>query len=320
MKVAELFAGCGGMALGFEKAGLQTTALFEIDKTACATLKKNRPEWIVFNADVKKIDFTKIEADVVAGGFPCQAFSYAGNCAGFEDARGTLFFEFARAVDEIKPKVIIAENVKGLLTHNKGKTLNFILQVLSSIGYSVEYRVLDASFYEVPQKRQRLILIGVRKDLGLKIEFPHTIEKVITVGEALRGVPESEGYSYSENKKRVMKMVPEGGNWRDLPQQIQRDYMGKSYFSGGGKTGFARRLSFSKPSWTLTCSPAQMQTELCHPQETRPLTVREYARLQSFPDSWEFEGSLASQYKQIGNAVPVNLAYHIGKSIIEAMK
>jgi DNA (cytosine-5)-methyltransferase 1 len=113
-----------------------------------------------------------------------------------------------------------------------------------------------------------------------------------------------------------MKLIPEGGYWRDLPEKLQKSYMGASFYLGGGKTGMARRLSWNEPSLTLTCNPAQKQTERCHPSETRPLNVREYARIQSFPDSWKFCGSVASQYKQIGNAVPVNLGFHIGRALI----
>lgn len=113
-----------------------------------------------------------------------------------------------------------------------------------------------------------------------------------------------------------MLQIPEGGYWRDLPLPAQKKYMGASFFLGGGKTGMARRLSWAEPSLTLTCNPAQKQTERCHPSETRPLNVREYARIQSFPDDWHFTGSVSSQYKQIGNAVPVNLGYHIGRCVI----
>lgn len=116
-----------------------------------------------------------------------------------------------------------------------------------------------------------------------------------------------------------MEFVPEGGYWKDLPEKLQREYMKGSFFLGGGKTGMARRLSWDEPSLTLTCAPAQKQTERCHPAETRPLTVREYARLQTFPDTWEFEGSLSSQYKQIGNAVPINLAHAVATSVVNLL-
>lgn len=113
-----------------------------------------------------------------------------------------------------------------------------------------------------------------------------------------------------------MKLVPPGGCWVDLPEQIAKDYMGKSWYSGGGKRGMARRISWDEPCLTLTTSPSQKQTERCHPDETRPFSIREYARIQSFPDEWEFSGGVGAQYRQIGNAVPVNLAKYIGKSLV----
>ena len=129
----------------------------------------------------------------------------------------------------------------------------------------------------------------------------------------------SEGISYPEKKRSVMSLIPEGGNWRDLPEKIQQEYMGGAFLSQGGKTSFAKRLSWNSPSNTLTCSPAQKQTERCHPDETRPLTTREYARIQTFPDDWEFLGSTSSIYKQIGNAVPVNLAYALATSLARSI-
>ena len=315
-KVVELFAGCGGLALGMENAGLKCELLVEIDKKAAETLKTNRPKWNVIADDIANVDFTKIKADVVAGGFPCQAFSYAGKRMGFEDTRGTLFFEFARAVKEINPKVVLGENVKGLEKHDNGRTLTTMLAVLDELGYNVAYKVLRAQYLDVPQKRERLVIIGVRKDLNFEILYPKEKNYTVSIGEALKDVPKSEGQVYTEKKRKIMKLIPQGGYWKDLPDALQRDYMGASYFLGGGKTGMARRLSNDEPSLTLTCNPAQKQTERCHPIETRPLQVREYARIQSFPDSWKFCGSTASQYKQIGNAVPVNLGFHIGSAII----
>ena len=129
-------------------------------------------------------------------------------------------------------------------------------------------------------------------------------------------VPKSEGQQYPQKKKEIMELVPMGGNWKDLPEDIQKDYMKGSLNLEGGKTGIARRLSLDEPSLTLTCAPAMKQTERCHPLETRPLSVREYARIQTFPDEWEFCGNITEKYKQIGNAVPVNLAYAIGRSLI----
>lgn len=125
--------------------------------------------------------------------------------------------------------------------------------------------------------------------------------------------------TYPISKKAILELVPMGGDWRDLPLELQKEYMGASFYLGGGKTGMARRLSLDEPSLTLTCSPAQKQTERCHPLETRPLSIREYARIQTFPDDWVFAGSVASQYKQIGNAVPVNLAWAVGRSLVRLL-
>lgn len=317
--VVELFAGAGGLALGLHNAGLKATHLIEIDKNCCDTMKKNKPEWNVICQDVSKFDFKGIKADVVTGGFPCQAFSYAGKRLGFEDTRGTLFFEFARAIKEIQPKIFIGENVAGLLSHDKGRTFQTMLRILKEDldNYDVQYKVLNAVKFSVPQKRQRLVIVGTKK--GITFNYPKEHDKIVTLKDALKNVPISKGTSYSEKRKKVMALVPAGGCWIDLPEKEKLEYMGKSINSGGGKRGMARRLSWDEPSLTLTTSPSQKQTERCHPDETRPFTVREYARIQTFPDEWDFAGSVSSQYKQIGNAVPVKLAEEIGKEVIKAL-
>jgi DNA (cytosine-5)-methyltransferase 1 len=326
-KVLELFAGAGGLAVGMEKAGIKCVALNEIDKWACQTLRKNRPNWNVLEGDIKAFDFTKYnnQVEIVTGGFPCQAFSYAGKKLGLQDARGTLFYEFARVVKEVNPLICIGENVKGLLSHEKGKTIEGMISILDEIGYNVvPVRVLKAINYKVPQKRERVILVGIRKDIDLKYEYPKPHNKIYNLVDALKkgelyncNVPKSDGSKYPEHKREVLDLVPQKGYWRNLPLDIQKEYMGKSFYLGGGKTGIARRIGWDEPSLTLTCSPAQKQTERCHPEETRPFTVREYARIQTFPDDWKFEGSVSQRYKQIGNAVPCNLGQEIGYSIIK---
>ena len=324
----ELFAGGGGLALGMSLAGFHHVLLNEFETAACKTLKTNKPEWNVIEGDVRHIDFTPLRGkiDFLSGGFPCQAFSYAGKGAGFNDTRGTLFFELARAVKEIQPKVFMGENVKGLISHENGRTFETIKNTIAELGYTlVEPRVLRAIMYQVPQKRERLILIAIRNDIAQNVEFhwPTPYHEVLTLRDALyksviyeNDVPVSEGAQYPEKKKRVLAMVPQGGDWRNLPEEVAKDYMGGSWLLGGGKTGMARRLSLDEPSLTLTCSPCQKQTERCHPLETRPLSIREYARIQTFPDNWAFQGSMSDKYKQIGNAVPVNLAWAVGRSLI----
>lgn len=324
----ELFAGAGGLALGMAKAGFNHLFLNEFDHSACETLRTNKPKWNVIEGDIHDIDFSpyKDKVDFLSGGFPCQAFSYAGKRLGFEETRGTLFFELARAVNEIRPKVFLGENVRGLLEHDNGRTMQTIKDVIAELGYTlIEPRVLRAIQYDVPQKRERLILIAIRNDIAPYVTFhwPDVCESVRTLRDAFfagdlynTDVPLSEGQKYPESKEKIMRLVPEGGDWRNLPEEIAKDYMKGSYGLGGGKTGMARRLAMDEPSLTLTCAPAQKQTERCHPFETRPLTVREYARIQTFPDDWVFKGSLSAQYKQIGNAVPVNLSWAIGRSLI----
>jgi DNA (cytosine-5)-methyltransferase 1 len=330
-KLVELFAGGGGLAIGMEHAGLEAIFLNELDKQACNTLRYNRPKWNVVEGDISSIDFSQINqtVDILTGGFPCQAFSYAGKSLGLEDTRGTLFFEMARAIKTLQPKVFMAENVKALLTHNNGATLEVIKKVIDDLGYKlVEPKVIKAIFYKVPQKRERLILIGIRKDLAKKVNFkwPSAYKNIMTLKDAFyqgelydSDIQNSPGQIYPEHKKNIMQKVPQGGYWKHLPDNLQREYMKKSYFLGGGKTGMARRLSLNEPSLTLTTSPAQKQTERCHPTETRPLQIREYARIQTFPDNWEFQGSLSSIYKQIGNAVPVNMAAALGRALVRLL-
>ncbi len=328
-KVLELFAGAGGLGLGLEKAGFNTIGAVEFDKFACQTLRKNRSNWNVIEEDIvqlandgilNKIDIGVGELDLLSGGYPCQAFSYAGKKRGLEDVRGTLFYSYAQILKDLKPKMFLAENVRGLVNHDNGNTLSTMLKVFSDMGYTVRWTVLKAINYSTAQKRERIVIIGIRNDLAFQIKkefaFPKPYGTVRTLKDVLKDVPASLGARYPESKKKVLDLVPPGGYWRDLPDEVAKSYMGKSYYSGGGRTGMARRLSWNEPSLTLTCSPAQKQTERCHPEETRPFTIREYARIQSFPDEWEFDCSLNNAYKQIGNAVPVTLAEAIGKAII----
>ena len=325
----ELFAGAGGLALGLEKAGFDELGLVEIDKNASATLKQNRPNWNVINEDITKITDTEggiynyipknQEFDLLSGGYPCQSFSYSGKRLGLNDTRGTLFYNYAKILQQLKPKMFLVENVKGLTTMDHGRTLQTMIDVFSSVGYHITYRVLNAWDYGVAEKRQRMILIGIRNDLNIKYRFPKPHKYKPVLRDVLQNVPKSPGISYSKRTYDVLRLIPAGGYWKDLPEDVAKAYMGKSWYSGGGKTGMARRLSWDEPSLTLTTSPSQKQTERCHPDETRPFTTREYARIQSFPDSWQFAGSVSSIYKQIGNAVAVNFARDVGLSIIDAL-
>lgn len=327
----ELFAGAGGLALGVEKAGFNTIGLVEFNKDACNTLKKNRPNWNVICDDIANIsgqdlermfNIKKGELDLLSGGAPCQSFSYAGKRLGLEDARGTLFYHYAVFLEKLQPKMFLFENVRGLLNHDKGKTYSTILNIFEKAGYEIQKEVLNAWDYGVAQKRERLMTIGIRKDLVGKIHFsfPEKHEYKPVLRDVLKNVPKSIGVPYGENKRKIFELVPAGGYWRDIDPDIAKAYMKSCWNMEGGRTGILRRLSMDEPSLTVLTSPSQKQTERCHPLEARPFTVRENARCQSFPDEWEFCGSVMSQYKQVGNAVPVNLAYEVARKIHEALE
>ncbi len=291
-------SGAGGLALGLEEAGFEEIGLIEIDKKACDTLRLNRPNWNVIEEDIvefskkdllKEFNIKKGELDLLSGGYPCQSFSYAGKRLGIDDIRGTMFYYYAEFLRQLQPKMFLAENVKGLTTHDGGKTLQTMIDVFEELEYEVKF--------QYPK--------------------PHNYKPVLK--DVLKNVPKSEGAKYPEKKKKVFDLVPPGGYWKDLPDDVARDYMKSCYFMGGGRTGIARRLSWEEPSLTLTCSPMMKQTDRCHPDESRPFTTREYARIQSFPDSWEFAGKMNDIYKQIGNAVPVKLAKNVGESIMKEL-
>ncbi|MEG1474712.1 MAG: DNA (cytosine-5-)-methyltransferase [Longicatena sp.] len=323
----ELFAGAGGLALGLEEAGFHEQALIEIDKNASNTLRKNRPNWNVIEEDIVKVARNGIknyipkgiEIDFVSGGYPCQSFSYAGHKLGLEDVRGTMFYYFSQIIADLNPKVFLAENVKGLTTHDHGQTLQTMIDIYEDLGYSVTTNIIKAVDYNVAQKRERVIIVGIRNDIDISYVPPKPYDFKPVLKDVLKDVPSSWGSKYPDKKRKVLEMVPPGGYWRDLPEKVAKEYMGNSYYSGGGRTGMARRISWDEPCLTLTCSPAQKQTERCHPDETRPFSVREYARIQSFPDTWEFMGAMGTQYKQIGNAVPVEMAKAVGLSIIDIL-
>ena len=327
----ELFAGAVGLALGIEKAGFRTLGLIEFDKDASNSLRVNRPDWRVINEDIANIsgldleEYFRIkrgELDLLSGGAPCQAFSYAGKRLGLEDARGTLFYHYAIFLQKLQPKMFLFENVRGLLTHDKGRTYATITNIFGQAGYTIQKKVLNAWDFGVPQKRERLITIGIRNDLldRVTFNFPKEHDYKPVLRDILLDCPEGPGVPYGENKRKIFELVPPGGYWKDIDPEIAKAYMKSCWNMGGGRTGILRRMSLDEPSLTVLTSPSQKQTERCHPLEARPFTVRENARCQTFPDDWKFCGSVQSQYKQVGNAVPVNLAYDIALEIHKSLE
>lgn len=329
--LVELFAGAGGLALGLEQAGFKPILLNETDKHACDTLRTNRSDWNVIEDDIKNVDYTHLKAkvDLLTGELRIPLFSLCRNRPSFENLQGTSFFEMERAIKEIQPKVFLAESPISLPRINSGKVLNTFNRMLENLGYKIiENETYEALFYKVPQKRKRFITIAVRSDLYDKLTFkkPPYYYRELTVKDALKAgelydsdVPESSGQKYPRRKAEIMSFIPEGGHWRDLPMNLQEEYMVRKFHLAGGKKRTARRLSWDEPSLNSLWSPIYKGLEHCHPSENRPLTTRECARIQTFPDNWVFKGSDRQVYRQISNAVPVNLALAIGKSIVKIL-
>lgn len=346
-----------GLDLGLEQAGFEVCVAVECDKDAANTIRANRPNLPVINKKIEDISTEEIlklaglkqgEVCLVVGGPSCQAFSTAGSRHSFSDAneRGTLFRHFLRVVREVEPKFFVMENVKGILSaaikhrplkergpnfpplsweEQLGSAFTVIAQELSILGGRVTFDLLNSADYGVPQKRERVIFIGSLG--GTKVSMPvpthskHPSDITapwLNLRSALSGISAPhEYYDCNQSVKNFLAMIPSGGNWRNLPLELQEEAVGAGvYRSWGGRTGFLRRLSWDAPSPALTTSPLSKATFFGHPEELRPLSIQEFARIQQFPDDWLFIGSKSSRYRQIGNAVPVGL----GKAIGEAVK
>lgn len=346
--VISLFSGAMGLDLGLIKSGLNVVIGQDFDVSCVKTMQLNGHNAIA--GDIRAIKAEELleatslqrgETFLVCGGPPCQPFSTAGKRLGINDPRGSLFMDFIRMIDYIKPRFFVMENVKGLMSaplkhlpmserdendpeQKLGTVLDVVLSEFKKLGYKTVYGVLDAVNYGVPQFRERFVLIGSRDHEDIFLPIPTHFQRHQSkdyrwsvLNDVIRDLEYDCGpcAAFSEERMHYLKLVPEGGNWRNLPQDVVQAAMGGAYTSGGGKVGFYRRLSYSQPSPTLVTSPVQKATMMCHPTQDRPLSVREYARIQQFPDNWIFSGPLASQYRQVGNAVPVGLATAIGKAI-----
>jgi len=353
--VISLFSGAMGLDLGLEAAGLDIRVSQDFDPWCVKTMTDNDRVHIpgdiraILEADpeckgiLKTAKLKKGEAFAVVGGPPCQSHSTAGKRQALNDPRGLLFQQFAQVVEKTRPRFFVMENVKGLVSaavkHRSldardakptpeempGSVLTIILDTLEGLGYTVEWGVLDAVHYGVPQFRERLIIIGSRDGEELFLPKPthfpkhqQPLYRWTTLREAIGDLEENPGPGgcFSEDRLKLLRKVPEGGNWRSLPKKLQPIAMGGAFESSGGKVGFFRRLSYAEPCPTLITSPVQKSTMLCHPNQDRPLSVREYARIQQFPDDWKVNGAVAHAYRQIGNAVPVGLGKAIGQTLI----
>lgn len=333
-----------GLDIGLGQAGLDVVIAQDYDRWCAETIRRNGHE--VVEGDIRALvhddpqcnfllkpaNLKRKDVFAVVGGPPCQSFSTAGKRKGTDDERGSLYQQFVHVVGSLRPRFFIMENVRGLLSMpsdpaNKDSRplLEVILKDFGGLGYKVVHGLVNAVDYGVPQFRERLVIIGSRDGEEVFVPSPTHYQRHQepamrwrTLRDAIGDVAKAPGASakFSPNLAKYLKMVPEGGNWRSLPKRVLKTAMGGAYASGGGKVGFYRRLNFAEPSPTLVTSPIQKATLLCHPKEDRPLSVREYAKIQQFPDSWVIEGNVNECYRQIGNAVPVGLGRAIGQMLV----
>lgn len=352
------FSGAMGLDIGLEQAGFHTIFASEIDNACRKTISRNKPD-IALVGDIRKYsasDIRKIaglgehdQIDLIVGGPPCQAFSTAGSRKGFEDERGNVFLTFIELIKELKPRYAVIENVRGLLSaplkhrphlergdgfvdlqaeEQPGGALYHIISSLSEAGYHLNFNLYNSANFGTPQQRERVVIVCSREQNEIPFLEPTHAEngefglpKWKTFREAVDGLnPDEQQYiQFPEKRLKYYRLLHAGQNWRSLPVELQKEAMGASYYSGGGKTGFLRRLAWNRPSPTLVTNPAMPATDLAHPEENRPLSVDEYKRIQQFPDSWIIEGSVLDKYRQIGNAVPVALGAAIGRLIMKMM-
>ncbi len=351
-KVLDLFCGCGGISEGYHLAGFDIVGGIDFNEYATVTFKHNFKNAKVHNIDIASFSNEQIkdeyhDVDVIVGGPPCQGFSSANRWQKeTEDPRNKLFFEYIRFVQEIKPKVIMIENVRGLLTRDNGYAIKRIQEILGDVDYNINYQVLDASDYGVPQNRKRAIIIGIRKDFkDTTFDFKNMAKQTKTtvedaIGELyafeksedgekmLNSTPNSPLRKFLRNKnntvldqdivypaEKVQKRisyVPQGGNWKDVPAELWPSDRQNRHSSA------YKRLDPKTQSCTIDTGNAH--SNYFHPLYNRIPTIRESARLQSFPDSFEFQGPRGSKYRQVGNAVPPLLAKAVADEILKILE
>ena len=359
LNALSFFSGALGLDQGLERAGIDILLVSEIDKACRETISLNRPDCALIG-DIRDYSAKQIrnlaglepqdDIHLVVGGPPCQAFSTAGKRQGFQDDRGNVFLTFVDRILELSPHYAVIENVRGLLsaplehrTHErrgfgfppltpdekKGGALNHILHRLREGGYGVSFNLYSSANFGVPQVRERVVLVCSRNGKKAPYLTPthsddgsHGLPRWRTVREAFTGLENIDHHhvNFPEKRLKFYRMLDQGQYWKHLPEKLQKEAMGASYFAGGGKTGFFRRLAWDKPSPTLVTHPAMPATDLCHPEKDRPLSIEEYKRIQQFPDDWKIAGTLVDQYRQVGNAVPVGLGEAIGRLVVSLLQ
>lgn len=352
LKYLSFFSGALGLDLGLESAGFEPLLACEVDKHCIETIQFNKPNLPVIGdirdysaqdiLDISGVDDGE-DVDLIVGGPPCQAFSTAGSRKSFEDERGNVFLKYLEIATEIKPRFIVIENVRGLLSaplkhrphaqrgdnypdlesdEEAGGALAYIIKFLEKFGYGISFNLYNSANFGTPQVRERVILIASRDGERLPYLIPTHSEngdwglpKWTTTRSAIESLSiedNNERFEFPKNRHKYFELLGPGEYWKHLPVDLQKEAMGNAFHSGGGKTGFYRRVAWDKPSPTLVTSPIMPATSLAHPELIRPLSVAEYARLQQFPDDWFFGGKTKDKYRQIGNAVPCGLGLAIG--------
>lgn len=356
-RFASLFSGAMGLDLGVEAAGGDLVFVNEIDGGAVATIRHNRPDVPIFDGSVTNLNQSRFhdatgiragELDLLCGGPPCQSFSVYGNRSGALDPRGQLVFEFVRLVGELLPKTFLMENVRGLHSMPlvprphadkvagfepgmavNGSLMEALVRDLRGFGYEVDVFLVNSVNYGAPQIRERMLIMGNRLGVRNEVLAPtcsnrpqDRLTPFKTLRDAIGGAFDDaipELMNFSPRKLKYLAMVPPGGNWRSLPEDIQKESMGKSWYLKGGRSATWRRLSWDFPSPTVVTMPNHASTSMCHPEELRALTVGECAAIQEFPTDWEFLGTTAQKYRQIGNAVPIRLGRVAGEAIASVL-
>lgn len=345
-----LFSGGMGLDIGLERAGFHCVVCNEIDALAVETIKLNKPKLPVIPYSVERVTLETLSEyagfdvsgiDLLAGGPPCQAFSVFGQRRGLHDGRGRMIFEFFRLVNEVRPKSFLMENVRGLHSmpliskemgvngeftpeHTEpGSLLRELIRLFESVGYRVDCYLVNSVNYGAPQIRERLLCIGSRFDISPDFPEPEFSNRPAdglppfrTLGDVIGDGfedPDPSIMNFSERKLKYLGMIPPGGNWRNLPEDVQKESMGKSWYLKGGRSAYWRKLSFDFPSPTVVTMPNHAGTSMCHPTELRALTVGEMAAVQEFPRDWRFAGSPTDKCRQIGNAVPPRLGQIAGE-------
>lgn len=333
LNTISLFSGAGGLDLGLVKSGFNI--IYANDNYAPAAENYAYNIGPISTQDIQKIKAEELpDADVVVGGFPCQPFSSAGNRLGTDDDRGNLYLDMIRIISEKKPKVVIMENVRGLLSmKNKDDSflIHSIVETLANVdpGYNVKYKLLKASDYGVPQNRYRVFIVAFRNDLNVDYQFPEPYfipRHELTVGFAINlstnSINQNEVWDLSPQSQQLVTFIPEGGSWKDVPYDELPDRLKKirNNMKKYRSPNFYRRFARNEINGTITAAATPENSGILHPTENRRYSVREIARIQSFPDNYEFIGSsIPAKYKIIGNAVPPKLAEAVGDSVIKAL-